>query len=112
MRLQANRWFSTEVPIHTHGGQELPHGTIAAAFSMRLVSSCQCSHGVASMTSHSRLRASVTCGWSSNTSAIDAQNTLAGIPARAASRFHFSGRAQLPSDSIRRGPFLRHTWWP
>lgn len=48
---------------------------------------------------------SATPAWSSNRSAIEAQNTFAGTPARSASRFHFSGRCQVCSDSIRRSPF-------
>jgi hypothetical protein len=112
MRSSANRWFSTLVPIHTCSGHGPFHGAISAMFSGRLVRSCHRSQGVSSMTSHSRSRGSATSGWSSNTSAMDAQNTLAGTPAFSASRFHLRGLAQLASDSIRRGPLRRQMSWP
>lgn len=49
------------------------------------VRSCHRSQGVSSIRPHRRARGSGSCGWSSKTSAIDAQNVLAGIPARSAS---------------------------
>ena len=75
-------------------------------FSGRFVSSSQSRFGVASIRSQRRRRASTTSGWSSNTSAIDAQNTRGRHPSRAASRFHFNGFRQFASDIIFRGECL------
>jgi len=102
-------------PIHARAGQHpASHddGTMSRTFSGRFVNSCHSNHSVSSISRHSRARSSTWSSRSSNTSAIDAQNTSAGFPAFSAARFHFSGSFQCLSPNLRRSVVLPHTALP
>ena len=112
MRLTANRWLSTVVPIQTWLGHRVVHGASRRTRWGRFVSNSQSRWGVRSISSHNLSRAALNPCPHSNTSAIDAQKTRIRLPARAAATFQRSGWAHVASLRKRLGDFAPHTSWP